>query len=411
MEDMEIFRRLGLDVKPIINAAGPLTMYGGASMPQQVLDAMAEVANTPVPIDELQAAASKVIAKLTGAEAGYVTCGASAALTLAAAACMTGYDVDRINRLPDTSGMANEVIIAHCQRCGYDHAFRAAGAKLVNVGMPSHPLSPGQMYHPKAEDYEAAISDHTTAIAYFYYGGGIPPLEEVVRVGKKYKIPIILDAANQLPPVENLTKFIAMGVDLVAVSGGKGIRGPQASGLLFGRRDLIAAAALNHLTPGFTAGTVSYDEWTPPPSLVSKEKLRAVPHHPLGRGCKVTKEAIVGLITALQIFADKERSTREMERLRALMESIAERLKGIPEVQLQVSESPPGGFPILIVKIDRLKLGRSGSEVIQQLKDGAPSIRVYSLREFPDQFIVNSCNLNEEQAYIVAEQLRAVLIS
>lgn len=406
---MEIFRRLGLDVKPVINAAGSPAMYGGALMPKEVVDAMYEAANIPVPIDELQAAASKVIAKLTGAEAGYVTCGASAAITLGTAACMTGYDVDRINRLPDASHMPNEVIIACCQRCGYDHAFRAAGAKLVDVGMPGHPLLPGQMYHPKAEDYEAAISSSTAAIAYFYFGGGIPPLEEAIRVGKKYNIPIILDAANQLPPVENLTKFTAMGVDLVAVSGGKGIRGPQASGLLFGRRDLIAAAALNHFIPGFTAGTVSYDEWAPPPSLILKEKLRGVPHHPLGRGMKVTKEAIVGLITALQIFADEERSTREMKICRVLIQSIAERFQGVRGVQVDVSESPPGGFPILIVKIDSLELGHSCSEVIQRLKNGDPPIRAYAPGEFPDQFIINSCNLSEEQANIVGNRLHAAV--
>lgn len=403
---METFKRLGLDVKPIINAAGPVTMYCGGSMPHEVVDAMSEVAHTPVRMDELQAAASKVIAKITGAEAGYVTCGCSAAITAATAACMTGYDVDRINCLPDTSGMPNEVLIAASQRCGYDHAFRAAGAKLVSVGMSSGPLPPGQMYHTLAEDYEVAITDRTAAIAYFYYGGGIPPLEEVVGVGKKYNIPIILDAANQVPPAENLRKFIAMGVDLVAMSGGKGIRGPQQSGLLFGRRDLIAAVALNYFIPGFGAGYTSYDEWAPPPSLVPKEKLRGVPHEAVGRGLKVSKEAIVGLITALQILTDEERNTREMKRLRRLLEPIAERLQGVPGVQLEMSEFLPGGFPIIIVKVERLKLGRSAKEVLQELKDGNPPIYVFDKAvAFTDEFIISSCSLNEEQANIVAERL------
>ncbi len=406
---MEIFQRLDLDVKPIINAAGPVTMYCGAPMPQEVVDAMFEVAHIPVRMDELQAAASKVIAKITGAEAGYVTCGCSAALTAATAACITGYDVNRINRLPDTSGIPNEVIIATSQRCGYDHAIRAAGAKIVNVGMSSGPLPPGQIYHTLAEDYEAAITNRTVAIAYFYYGGGIPLLEEVVRVGKKYNIPIILDAANQVPPTENLRKFIAMGVDLVAMSGGKGIRGPQASGLLFGRRDLIAATALNYFIPGFGAGYVSYHEWAPPPSLVPKEKLLGVPHHPIGRGLKVSKEAIVGLITALQILADEERNTREMKRCRLLLESIVERLQGIRGVQVETSESPPGGFPIIIVKVDRSKVGHSTNEVLQRLKDGNPPICVFAPRVFTDEFVISACSLNEEQANIVAERLYAAV--
>lgn len=406
---MEIFQRLGLDVKPIINAAGPVTMYCGAPMPQEVVDAMSEVAHIPVRMDELQAAASKVIAKITGAEAGYVTCGCSAALTAATAACITGYDVNRINRLPDTSGIPNEVLIATSQRCGYDHAIRAAGAKIVNVGMSSGPLPPGQIYHTLAEDYEAAITNRTVAIAYFYYGGGIPLLEEVVRVGKKYNIPIILDAANQVPPTENLRKFIAMGVDLVAMSGGKGIRGPQASGLLFGRRDLIAATALNYFIPGFGAGYVSYHEWAPPPSLVPKEKLLGVPYHPIGQGLKVSKEAIVGLITALQILADEERNTREMKRCRLLLESIVERLQGIRGVQVETSESPPGGFPIIIVKVDRSKVGHSTNEVLQRLKDGNPPICVFAPRVFTDEFVISACSLNEEQANIVAERLYAAV--
>lgn len=406
---MEIFKRLGLDVKPIINAAGPVTMYCGSSMPQEVVDAISEVAHTPVRMDELQAAASKVIAKITGAEAGYVTCGCSAAITAGTAACLTGYDVDRINRLPDTSGMPNEVLIAASQRCGYDHAIRAAGAKLVSVGMPTGPLYPGQVHHTSAEDYEAAITDRTAAIAYFYRGGGIPRLEEVVRVGKKYNIPIILDAASEVPPVENLRKFIAIGVDLVAISGGKGIRGPQQSGLLFGRRDLIGAAALNYFTPGFGAGYVSYDEWTPPPSLVPKEKLQGVPYHPIGRGLKVSREAVVGLLTALQILTDVERNTREMERLWLLLEPIVERLQGIPGVKVERSEKPTGGFPIVILKLDESKVGCSVNEVLQRLKDGTPPIYIFGQRVFTDEFTINSSCLNEEQAAIVADRLYAAV--
>ena len=406
---MEIFKRLGLDVKPIINAAGPVTMFCGASMPQEVVDVMSEVAHTPVRMDELQAAASKVIAKITGAEAGYVTCGCAAAITAGTAACLTGYDVDRINRLPDTSGMPNEVLIAASQRCGYDHAIRAAGAKIVSVGITSTPLPAEQMYHTLAEDYEVAITERTAAIAYFYYGGGIPPLEEVVRVGKRYNIPIIVDAANQVPPVENLRKFISMGVDLVAMSGGKGIRGPQASGLLFGRRDLIAAAALNYFTPDFGAGFTSYEPWNPPPSLVPKEKLRGVPHHPIGRGLKVSKEAVIGLLTALQIFTDEERNAREMKRLGLLLEPIVERLQGVSGVKAERSEKPPGGLPVIIVKIDKLKLGRSADEVLQRLKDGESPIYVFAQHVSAGEFTISSCSLNEEQANIVAERLYAAV--
>ena len=405
---MEIFRDLDLDVKPIINAAGPVTMYCGATMPQEVVDAMSQVAHIQVRMDELQAAASKFISRITGAEAGYVTCGCAAALLAATAACLTGYDVARINRLPDTSNMPNEVLIAACQRNAYDHVIRAAGAKIVSVGMASGPLSPGECYHTLAEDYEVNITEQTVAIAYFYQGGGIPSLEEVVRVGKKYGKPVILDAADQVPPLENLRKFISMGVDLVAVSGGKGIRGPQASGLLFGRRDLIAAAALNYFTPGFGAGYVPYEEWAPPPSLVPKEMLRGVPHYPIGRGMKVSKEAIIGLLTALKIFCDEERNHREMKKLYGFLEPIVERLKGIAGVHLDRS-GHPGGFPIITVKIDELKLKKNAYEVLRTLEDGEPPIYVFAKYAYAGKLIINSCSLDEEQAKIVADRLYAAI--
>lgn len=408
---MGILKCLGLDVKAIINAAGPVTMYCGASVSREVIDAMSEVAQTPVRMDELQAAASKIIAKVTGAEAGYVTCGCSAALTLATAACITGYDIERINHLPDTSGMPNEVLIAASQRCGYDHAIRAAGAKIVNVGMASHPLGPGKYYQTVAEDYEVNITNRTAAIAYFDYGGGVPPLEEVILVAKRHDIPIILDAANQVPPVENLRKFISKGVDLVAISGGKGIRAPQASGLLFGNRDLIACAALNHFVPGFGAGYTTFDKWAPPPSLVPKEKLRGIPHHPIGRGLKVSKEAIVGLITALQILTDEEKNAREMKRLRLLLEPIAERVQGVLGVTVERSEEPPGGFPVITVEIDESKLGRSVHEILKQLEEGYPPIYVFIPNALASEFIINSCSLDEEQARIVADRLHAAVTS
>lgn len=346
---MDVFKQLGLDIKPIINAAGPVTMYCGATMPQEVADAMFQVANIPVRMDELQAAASKFISRLTGAEAGYVTCGCSAALTAATAACLTGYDVDRINRLPDASGMPDEVLVAYNQRNAYDHALRAAGAKIVSVGMPSHPLAPGKFYQTLVEDFEANITDRTAAIAYFINGGGIPSLEEVVSLSKKYNIPVILDAGNQVPPAENLRKYISMGVDLVAMSGGKGIRGPQASGLLFGQRDLVAAAALNYFIPGFGAGYISFKDWAPPASLIDKNKLNGrLPHHPIGRGFKVSKEAVIGLLVALQIIVDKERNLMEIEKLTQLLEPIVKSLQSIPGVKIervcQKLWGRPGGY-------------------------------------------------------------------
>jgi len=399
---MGVYERLG--VRPIINVAGTATRLGGALMEQETVDAMAEATRQSVRLEELQAAASNIIAKITGAEAGYVTSGASAALTLGTAACLTGLDVARMNRLPNTSGMPNEVLMAQHQVSGYDHAISAAGAKIVGVGMPNDTTRPTQMHITKAWEFESAITENTVAIAYAYIPGSAPPLEQVIEAGKKYHIPVIVDAAAQVPPAENLRKFISMRADLVAYSGGKGIRGPQDSGILCGRRDLIAAAALQNLDmAGF-----AFDTWNPPPSLIPKEKLRGIPQHGIGRGMKVTKEAIVGLLTALQRFTE-ESSLRELERLRLLLEGIAVQLQGVAGVEVEMTEDYPGSHPTLEVRLDELKLGRSAAEVSQRLREGDPPIYVREWYLHRGVLIIHSVNLKEKWADIVGQRLYMVV--
>ncbi len=395
---MGVYERLG--VRPIINARGTNTRLGGAQMEQAAIEAMAEAAQEAVPLEELQAVASNIIAKITGAEAGYVTSGASAALTLGTAACLTGLDVARMNRLPHTNGMPNEVLMARHQVSGYDHAISAAGAKIVEVGMPNDTTPPTEVHITEAWEFEAAITENTVAIAYAARPGGHPPLEEVIDVGKRYHIPVLLDAAAQVPPVENLRKFTAMGADLVAFSGGKGIRGPQASGILCGRRDLIAAAALQNLD----MAAIAFDTWNPPPSFIPKEKLRGIPQHGIGRSMKVTKEAIVGLLTALQLYTE-EKVSRDLKRSRAFLEQIARPLKGVSGVEMEWTESVSGGEPMLVVKLDEVKLERSAAEVSQGLQGGAPPIYVRESRLRQGMLIIYPGNLNEERTKIVEQRL------
>jgi len=395
---MGVYERLGMS--PIINARGTNTRLGGAQMEQAAIEAMAEAAQEAVPLEELQAVASNIIAKITGAEAGYVTSGASAALTLGAAACLTGLDVARMNRLPHTAGMPNEVLMARHQVSGYDHAISAAGAKIMEVGMPNDTTPPMEVHITEAWEFEASITENTVAIAYAARPGGHPPLEEVIDIGKRYHIPVLLDAAAQVPPVENLRKFIAMGADLVAFSGGKGIRGPQASGILCGRRDLIAAAAMQNLD----MAAIAFDTWNPPPSFIPKEKLRGVPQHGIGRSMKVTKEAIVGLLTALQLYTE-EKVSRDLKRSRAFLEQIAQPLKGVSGVEMKWTEYISGGEPMLVVKLDEVKLGRSAAEVSQGLQDGAPAIYVRESRLQQGMLIIYAGNLNEERTKIVEQRL------
>jgi L-seryl-tRNA(Ser) seleniumtransferase len=198
-------------------------------MRPEVTAAMAEAAGQCVDMAELEAHASQVIADLTGAEAGYVASGAAACLLLATAACVTGLEPGRMARLPQTAGMKNEVIVVRSQRNFYDHAVRAAGVHLVEVGLPDRYAGAGVR---DAEPWEIAdaITDLTAAVFYVADRSARPSLPDVVKVAHAAGVPVIVDAAPQLPPQANLKRFIAEGADLVAFSGGKAINGPQATG-------------------------------------------------------------------------------------------------------------------------------------------------------------------------------------
>ena len=286
-----------IGVRTIINASGPSTRLSGGIMDPEVADAMHEASQYCVDIAELQARASEVIAEITGAEAGYVTSGAAAGLLLGTAACVTGPDPGKMNRLPDTEGMKNEVIMSRSQRNFYDHAIRSVGVKLVEVGIADRYSGAG-VRDTEAWEIADAITERTAAVCYVANPRALPPLEEVVEVAHARGVPVIVDAAGQLPPRSNLQAYISMGADLVAFSGGKAIGGPQGSGILCGRRDLIMCVALQHLDMD-----VLKPQWNPPESLIDKSILPGAPHHGIGRPCKVGKEQIVGLLTALERFA------------------------------------------------------------------------------------------------------------
>jgi len=394
---MNIYERFG--IRAIVNVAGTGTRYGGGLVRQEAIDAMREAAREAVSLIDLHAAASSVIAGRTHAEAGIVTAGATAALTLGTAACITGLDVAKMNRLPDTTGMPNEVIVPYHEFSGYDilgyaHAISAAGAKIVKVDIPW----PHSWRTISKWDVEAAITEKTIAIAYDIRAGGHPSLEEVVEIGKKHSIPILVDAAGAVPPPENLYKFIDAGADLVAFSGGKGIRGPQNSGILCGRRDLVASALLQMIDMAGKA----FDEWNPP-SLIPKEKLKGKPKHGIGRGMKVSKEAIVGLLVALEKLTEEDWG-REGKQLRGLLERIKMRLQGIRGIELTLRENVKEGFPTLDIKVNSSELGKTATEISLKLRTGQPSIYVWDLGK-NDLLVINPVNLNEEATGVVSEAL------
>ena len=400
---MGIYERLG--VRRRINAAGLLTRLGGSLMPPEVLQAMAEAAQSYVDIAELQARASEVIARCTGAEAGMVTSGAAAALTLGTAACLTGLDAARMDRLPDTAGFPNAVLMCRTHRTGYDHALRAAGAMIVDIGFNDRGTGCG-VRGIEAWEWEAAIGPQTVAIAYTAGPDADPPLAEVVRVAERYRLPVLVDAAAQLPPAENLRRFIAEGASLVAFSGGKAIRGPQATGILCGRKELVAAALLQQLDMD-----VSPETWAPPFPLIPRDRVRGIPHHGLGRGFKVGKEEIVGLVVALERFVALDHAA-EVRARNAQVQYIAEQMTGVPHVTTTLRPPRLADRPSLLdIRLDEAALGRSAHAISAALQQQTPPVHLHEGRAREGILTVNPLGLQPGEEKTVAEALRSVLES
>jgi L-seryl-tRNA(Ser) seleniumtransferase len=393
---MTVYEQFGL--APIINAAGASTRVGGPRIHPAAVEAMAEAARACVPLDQLQGAASTVIAQVTGAQAGYVTAGAAAGLTLSAAACLAGLDIGIMDRLPDTSGLRNEIVVSREQRNGYDHALRAAGARLVEVGMNERVAGAG-VRRTEAWEYEAAITERTVAVAYFATPDSAPPVEEVAEVCRRRGIPLIVDAAGQLPPAANLRRFIDAGADLVAFSGGKGLRGPQSTGIVAGRRDLVMSIALQHLDLD-----EHWSTWNPPPNLIDRSILNGFPRHGLGRGFKVAREEIVALLVAVRCFVAGDYRA-DIARFHAYLHSMEDGLRDIPGVGLKIV----GGidedcFPVL-----ELTVGAHAFEIDLQLKTGSPPVYVNEARLHQGILVLNPLALEDGQIESLIHRLRAVL--
>lgn len=386
---MTVYERLG--VRPIVNAVGPATRLGGTTIDPEVLAAMADAATACVPIDELQERAGQVIADITGAEAGYVTCGAAAGLALGAAACMTGLNPTRINRLPDVEGMPHQIIVQRTQRYDYDHALRSVGARLVEVGFPDLTF---------AYEIEQAITPLTAAVAY-YPTPSRPALSlsEVVAIAHAHHVPVIVDAAMELPPTANLRAFIAAGADLVAFSGGKVIRGPQASGFLCGRADLMRAVALNHQDMDVRPATWGLR------SLMDSGAIVGPPHHGIGRAMKVGKEEIVGLIVALQRFVARDEAA-ERAAWQAKIEHVAHTLADVPGVLVDVVEA---AVPSAWIRLDERYLGRTAYDVLNELAAGEARVFLNEERAWQGMLGVNPIALRDGDERLVADRLHAVL--
>jgi len=369
---VDIYDELG--VRKVINGLATVTALGGSLMPPAVLAAMAEAAQHFVDIDELQAKAGRRIAEWTRNEAAYVTCGAAAGIVLSTAACMAGTGPDLRSRLPDdTAGMKNEVIVHRAGLVSYAQAIRHAGAKIITVGTEAGAT---------AEELEAAINKRTAAIFYFHKEhlmDGQVPLAQGIAIAQRHGIPLIVDAAAQLPPVENLWRFTQMGADLVIFSGGKGLCGPQSSGLVVGREALIEAVAFH-----------------------------ANPRMALGRPMKVGKEEIVGLLAAVKWYLGLDHAAL-MRHYEEQVQAVVAALAGVPHVIARRSFPSEAGQPMPRAEIvfDTEALGVTRDEILQRLRHGEPSIALAPAGV--NGVFINPQTLQPGQERIICERLREIL--
>ena len=365
----DIYRSIG--VKPIINATGTMTMYSGSKLRPESVEAMQKAAGFMIDIDELNKAAGKIIADITGAEAGFVSNGASGGMVLQAAACMAGSDPAKMSKLPDTSNLKNEIIIHKCHRFVYDQCYRSTGAKLIEIG------DGRRSYNWELED---AFTDRTAAVTYLFspfLSQRAIPLEQVCEIAHAHNVPVIVDAASFLPPRANLRRFIAEGADMVVYSGGKGVRGPQGSGMLCGRADLIEAASAN-----------------------------ASPNPFIGRGMKVSKEEIIGLITALKIFVEED-EVAETARYRKMSESVVDALIEFPGLNVTVEHDQHSYLtPMASIKFTDDWKGPSREEVISTMAKGDPPIFLsHLIGTDMSELVVEPINLSEEELGVVIHRL------
>ena len=355
-----------LGVRPFINAAGTYTAMTASLMLPEVMDAITYASKHYVMLDELHDKVGERIAGRLRCEAAMVTSGAAAALTLGTAGVLTGTDRQKMIDLPDLTGMKSEVVIQKSHRFGYDHAVRNCGVRLVEV--------------ETREDLERAVSEKTAMMIFYNNNNKVGRIqdEEFVQLGKKHAIPTLNDAAADVPPVDNLWKYTAMGFDLVAFSGGKGLRGPQSAGLLLGRKDLIAAARLNAPPNGNT----------------------------VGRGMKVNKEEMLGMLAALETYLGKDHA-REQRDFEQRAETIRTSAAAVPGVKAEVFVPDVANHvPHVRISWDATAAGITAADVVKALRDGEPSIGTRSEEE---SVVVGVWMMRPGEEKVVARRLRQVL--
>jgi uncharacterized pyridoxal phosphate-dependent enzyme len=368
----EIYRRLG--VEPIINATATVTMLGGSLMRPETLEAMRQASECFVDLTELENAVGARIARLTRNEACFVCGGAAAAMFLSAAACMTRNISNAVLRLTDAPSLPDEIVIHRAHRIPYDQVFGLARARIVEIGMP---------VGTEESELEGAIGDRTAMVFYVagsgrQLGPGALPLDRVIEVARARAVPVVVDAAAQIPPVDSLWRYAEMGADLVLFSGGKGLRGPASTGLIFGRADLVARCAAN-----------------------------AAPLSRLGRAMKVGKEDLIGILSAVESYLaeDHPRADRFHE---DVVERVIEWGSGRRDVTVCREFPSEAGQPMPRARIELCgELATVRDEVIRDLYEGRPRIGVWPAGD--GGLYVNPQTMLPGEVEIVCRRLGEVL--
>lgn len=391
---MGIYEKIG--VNKVINCIGEMTIIGGTRVDPRVMKAMTEASKSFCHMTELNDRVGERIAEITRAEAGMVTSGSSASMMMAGAACiMKGTELEAIDlnysmenypyendewqrlnwKLPDTNGLKNEFVTQKCHMNPYINNFSLTGGKLVWVGSKEKCTS---------EDIEKAINKKTAAIVHLYTYDVTQPkrgvlLEDVIKVAHKHGVPVILDIASECPPRSNLWKFPKMGVDLTCLSGGKGIKGPNDTGLLFGRKDLINLA-----------------------------RLQFFPYRGVGRPCKVDRTSIIGLLTALEIYISQDEEA-EFKRWNEKVSRLTSAFKGTPNVS-KVERVIQHSSPNLRLMIDEKRLGLTAKEVRRELMKGNPRILCGPYNwDTKDEIFICVRELMDDEEKIVIDRLKEIL--
>jgi len=363
---MITYKQLG--IKPFINASGTITTLGGSLMPPEVLDAMREASRSFVDLNDLVVKAGEYLANRIGVPAAFISCGAASGVQLSAAACLTGTDTEKVRQLPHTDGWKNEFVISLVDRHTYIHqGIEVCGGKLIRVG--SEDVVTGA-------DLVGGIGEHTAAVVHFLGKQSKEQLAEVIAGANKKGVPVMVDAAAQLPPRSNLTELVEMGASLVAFSGGKGLSGPQSSGLVVGKKEYVDAVRLN-----------------------------SSPYSAVGRSMKVGKEEILGLVAAIDLFlsrSDADDHARWLNQATHVVQALAH----LPHVKAYVmtegQEAAPDFAPRAYIDLADEKK----REVMRSLREGDPAIVVRSQAK---GILIEPMTMQAGEETVVARRLAEVL--